>query len=301
MLFFPRLRRQGRGKTPIFQSSPLSEKPGTTIIGDRRFLADVPYLFPKDMPEYDRLTFQHYFLKTLLGRNYVAPLESPKRILDVGCGTGIWGREIAQTFPDSHIVGFDIEPQILISPALEAPSNCLFVKGDVMQGLPFPDHHFDFTHQRLMVAALPAHTWPFVVLELARVTRPGGWVELVEAADTFENMGPMTKKYMEWWHKAEKKTGFDASLMTRLPALLTQAGIHTIKDDALKVPLGAWGGRVGEMLAKDIHAIFANLKPFYCSHLKLSERAFDEVLQVLPQEWDTHHTSFHFYVAYGQK
>lgn len=301
MILFPLLRRRRRGTIPAFEPPPFSAKPTATVIGERRFRVDVPYLFPKDMPEYDRLTFQHYFLKSLLGSNYAVPIDSPKRILDVGCGTGIWGREIAHAFPGAQVVGFDIESQTPISHALEVPSNCLFVQGNALQGLPFADQDFDFTHQRLMVAALPACAWPYVVSELVRVTRTGGWIELVEAADIFESIGPVTKKYMEWWHKLESKTGFDASLMTKLPTLLTKAGLSHIKDRVLQVPLGAWGGRGGELLAKDLHAIFANLKPVYCSQLKLSEKEFDKALNALPQEWETYQTYFHFYLAYGQK
>ncbi|GHO76981.1 hypothetical protein KSD_47520 [Ktedonobacter sp. SOSP1-85] len=301
MPLFPFLRRRHRGIIPTFEPPSSSATPTATVIGERRFRVDVPYLFPKDMPEYDRLTFQHYFLKTLLGGNYVAPIDSPRRILDVGCGTGIWGREMAQPFPGAQVVGFDIEPHTPVSHVIEMPSNCLFVQGNILQGLPFSDHDFDFTHQRLMVAALPARAWPYVVSELVRVTRPGGWIELVEAADTFEHMGPMTRKFMEWWHNLESKTGFDASLMTRLPTLLTKAGLSQVKESILQVPLGAWGGRGGELLAKDLHAIFTNLKPVYCTQLKLSEKEFDHTLQKLPQEWDTRHTYFHFYITYGQK
>ncbi|EFH80508.1 class I SAM-dependent methyltransferase [Ktedonobacter racemifer] len=302
MPLFSLLKRKQRGTIPAFEAPPLNTTPTATIIGERRFRVDVPYLFPKDMPEYDRLTFQHYFLKTMLNNsNYAAPLEYPKRILDVGSGTGIWGREMAQTFPGAQVVGFDIEAQTPLSHVLEIPSNCLFIQGDVLKGLPFSDNDFDFTHQRLMVAALPARIWPFVVSELTRVTHPGGYVELIDAADTFENMGPATKKYMEWWHKAERRTGFDASLMTKLPELLGQAGLQDIKDYTIKVPLGAWAGRGGELLAKDLHAIFANLKSFYCSTLKLSEQEFETMLKALPREWENHHTYFHFYLAYGQK
>ena len=50
---------------------------------------------------------------------------------------------------------------------------------------------------RLLVLALPYDRWPFVVSELTRVTRPGGWVESVEAlAD--EQGGPAVDQVMGW-------------------------------------------------------------------------------------------------------
>jgi hypothetical protein len=59
------------------------------------------------------------------------------------------------------------------------PSTCLFVQANILHGLPFPDGQFTSTHQRLLVAAIPALQWPRVIRELVCVTRPGGWIELV--------------------------------------------------------------------------------------------------------------------------
>lgn len=50
------------------------EKPTVSIIDDRRFRVDIPYILPKDFPEHDRLTFQHHFLKIVLGSNFVVQL-----------------------------------------------------------------------------------------------------------------------------------------------------------------------------------------------------------------------------------
>ena len=50
------------------------------------------YPIPNDEREQDRLDFTHHIFSMLLkGELYTAPLESaPKRVLDVGTGTGIW-------------------------------------------------------------------------------------------------------------------------------------------------------------------------------------------------------------------
>ena len=36
--------------------------------------------------------------------------HSPSSILDVGCGSGIWAREVAKAFPRSQVCGVDISP-----------------------------------------------------------------------------------------------------------------------------------------------------------------------------------------------
>jgi len=58
--------------------------------------ADLPaYVLPNDDMEVDRLELQYQALKTLHDdRIYFAPLKDPKRILDIGTGTGTWPIEM---------------------------------------------------------------------------------------------------------------------------------------------------------------------------------------------------------------
>jgi SAM-dependent methyltransferase len=76
------------------------------------------------------------------------------------------------------------------------PPTCVFVRANVLEGLPFPDGQFTYTHQRLLVAAIPARSWPGVVQELVRVTRPGGWIELLELSDVIQPAGPATRRLL---------------------------------------------------------------------------------------------------------
>jgi hypothetical protein len=48
------------------------------------------YLFPSGHPgESYRLDVQHYALWTTLRANFLAPVDEPRLVLDVGCGTGL--------------------------------------------------------------------------------------------------------------------------------------------------------------------------------------------------------------------
>src|SRR5260370_21837646 len=112
------------------------------------------------------------------------------KILDVGSGSGIWAQEVAHQFPAASVFGLDLEPPRPLSSAASAtssPPNYHFVQGNVLQGLPFPDDTFDFTHQRMLVVAIPAQDWPRVVQERARVTRPGCLVALLAFSITGPN------------------------------------------------------------------------------------------------------------------
>ena len=37
-----------------------------------------------------------------------APIDKPKRILDIGTGTGIWAIEVADQYPETEIIGTDL-------------------------------------------------------------------------------------------------------------------------------------------------------------------------------------------------
>jgi hypothetical protein len=68
-------------------------------------------------------------------------------------------QEMALEFPHARIDGIDIEPP---APHLGLPSNCFFLQGNVLEGLPYPECAFDYVHQRLLVCAIPTYRWSFI-------------------------------------------------------------------------------------------------------------------------------------------
>ena len=261
----------------------------------RTYLADAPYLLPKDAQEDERLRFQHYALHHAFGNHYLAPLSSETRtILDVGSGTGIWPIAMAQQFPQAHIIGVDIALTSL--PAL-LPPTCLFSQADVLQGLPFPNQQFDFTHQRLLVFAIPAPRWPDVVQELVRVTRPQGWIELLEVGTTVQNAGPATERLLSWLRQTSQALGIEFTMVTRLGDLLEQAGCQAVEVQDIPVPLGAWAGRSGEMLKLDAVRVFQALHP----RTTTPAEQFAGMLNAATDEWEQKHASYVFHAAYGRR
>ncbi|KAI0421367.1 tam domain protein [Xylaria grammica] len=76
--------------------------------------SDGSYHYPNDSVELERLDWQYICLKRLFnGRNYFAPWsqeQPPRRILDLGTGTGMWAIEMAEEFESSMVVGTDLSP-----------------------------------------------------------------------------------------------------------------------------------------------------------------------------------------------
>lgn len=264
----------------------------------RRYVADAPYLLPKDALEDRRLDYQHHLLYRTISNHYLAPISSPATILDVGMGTGIWPMAMADLFPRAHILGVDVTLTSLPHPL---PTSCLFAQANILNGLPFPDQQFDFTHQRLLVAAIPAAHWPAVVRELVRVTRKQGWIELLEVGDTIQHAGPDTTRFLKWMTDISKELGFEMEILRHLGDLLRQAGCESVECEDIPIPLGEWAGAVGQMLKTDIIHGFRALKDSYCPRSHTPPEVFDGMLQAAVAEWEHHHASYLFHLAYGRR
>jgi SAM-dependent methyltransferase len=107
-------------------------------------------------------------------RRFVQP-RGDERALDVGCGAGALALALAPLVHE--VVGVDPVPELLALARERAPANASFVEGDGA-ALPFDDEAFDLAGT---LRTLHHVAWPERILaELARVTRPGGQVLVVD-------------------------------------------------------------------------------------------------------------------------
>ncbi|HEU5383621.1 MAG TPA: methyltransferase domain-containing protein [Ktedonobacteraceae bacterium] len=296
MMFFNRLFHRKSRMPAILVSSPGAEN---EIVDDRRRLTDAPYFLPKDEEEDGRLFLQHKALYAAMGNHYLAPIRPDiANILDVGTGTGVWPVDMSRLFPQAHIVGMDISS---LSFRYSSSSACTFLCGNVLTGLPFPDQQFDFVHQRLLVAGIPTANWPGVIRELVRVTRPGGWVELLEVGITVKNAGPETTRLLTWMANRSRERGFDLGILPELGDLLVHAGLQAVETQNIPAPLGEWAGRVGAMLKTDVLSAFHAVKGVYCTQANLPPDQFDAWVKIVAEEWEQRRASYVFHAAYGKR
>lgn len=279
----------------------------TRTVGGRTHARGIPYVLPRDLEEMNRLDFQHYVLRQAFKGNFVAPVENPHAILDVGTGTGRWAREVATVFPNANVIGLDINPPQVDEQAEAGgeelrPPNYAFVSGNVLEGLPFADGSFDFVHMRLLVLALPHDRWPFVINELIRVTRPGGWVESVEVIEDQQG-GPAVDQVMAWVAAMLQRRGIDISDGSRVGTLLQAQGLVNVSSRRVEVPIGEHGGRVGKLMAADIlngmQALRGPMEALGLTTAAEFDRVFAEAKQAM--ESPRVHCVAPFYISHGQR
>ena len=99
---------------------------------------------------------------------------SPRRILDLGAGTGLGAAALARHYPGAHVVALDLALPMLRAARRHAGlrgRRYARVAGDALQ-LPFADGVFDLLYSNLCIQWL-ADPRP-LFFELLRVLRPGG-------------------------------------------------------------------------------------------------------------------------------
>jgi SAM-dependent methyltransferase len=256
------------------------------------------YLLPRHLDEIDRLDIQHYAMRETLRANYLAPVDDPARVLDVGCGTGQWAFEVCRRFAQALVVGVDLVPG-----KPDSPPRYRYVKGNLLHGLPFADDQFDFVHQRFLVTGLPFTSWETVIGELSRVTRPGGWVELVEGPWGAERPGPGAQRILSTARPLLEALGLDTSdvVYRSIDGYLRAAGLTNVARHEVEMPIGRWGGQVGSLMVTNIRTGSTRVLEVLQARGALSPEDAWELIQAAQEDWENGRMAYPVAIAFGQK
>ncbi len=245
--------------------------------------------------DYSRLTFQHHCLKSAMkGKLSAAPIVDPLTILDVGCGSGVWTADIGKKFPHAHIIGLGTaRPTYPQSPHFE------FVQGNLLFPVPFSNDSIDYVHQRCLSECIPAICWQSVVDELVRITRPGGWIEILEPS-TYINAGEATQQFLAWKQRVDQQAGLDLARVLQLDLLLQLAGLSHVQKELLSVSIGNWEKRAEVAMSRSTLASIAKVRSSIIAS-GVSDEKFNRVLTAMTMEWKECGTEYQFCITYGQK
>lgn len=238
-----------------------NENPNTYFVQDRA-----------NRKELTRLAVQDQMLTAGMGG--VLPEQADptlfRRMLDVGCGTGGWLIEAAQTYPTMSLVGIDISRNMIEYARAQAEAGHVhdrveFAVMDALLILDFPTAFFDLVNLRLSSSFMRKWDWPKLLSEMLRVTGPSGVVRVTECETPQSNSPAFTQLcamgqcalYRAGHFFTQESTG----LTDHLPRLLKQHGCHQVQTKVYTLQYRA-GTPEGEAFYEDWTLLFQTLSPF---------------------------------------
>ncbi len=150
----------------------------------------------------------------------------PRRILDLGCGTGTTTRLLKRQFPQAEVVGLDLSPQMLVVADHKARAESLdltFRHGNAM-ATEWPAASFDVVCATLLFHETPPVVAKTILQESWRVLNPGGQLLVLDGNQhTLRSVDWLNTIFEEPFIRAYGQGNLDAWLgYARFEAVRTQ-------------------------------------------------------------------------------
>ncbi|MEG4027822.1 MULTISPECIES: methyltransferase domain-containing protein [unclassified Microcoleus] len=142
------------------------------------------YLNPSAAVSYDPIT--QYVLpphETVVRQGLIDAVRvKPRRIIDLGCGTGSTTLMLKQAFPEAEVVGLDLSPYMLVVADMKAQKaglNIQWLHGNA-ESVAFPDASFDLVAASLLFHETPPAVSRAILRESFRLLKVGGQVAILD-------------------------------------------------------------------------------------------------------------------------
>ena len=198
------------------------------------------YLFPNDPEEQDRADLQHKLFRMYSGGSlHRAPVGSPRNVLEIATGTGLWAIQYANEHPGSKIIGTDVSR---IQPS-KIPDNCSFVKEDSEHDEWIFQDPFGFIYMRLVSYCFDDYQTVF--RKCFDNLEPGGWLELndstfVLVCDDGSVRGTSIEKWSQRMSQGQASMRRDPEAPKKYRRWMVEAGFIDVVEQVGLLP-GASG------------------------------------------------------------
>ncbi|KAL1993648.1 hypothetical protein VTN49DRAFT_2317 [Thermomyces lanuginosus] len=271
---------------------------------------DGSYLLPNDETENNRMDMIHEMCLVLLRQKlYLAPIKSPKRVIDLGTGTGMWAVDFADQHPEAEVIGCDLSP----TQTPMVPPNVKFLVDDIESEWAYESNPFDYIHARNLAVSI--RDFGKLIKQCYRSVKPGGWVEFqdwdcypISPDGSIEGTG--LQRYFKEVYGAFEKAGVEVRPGPKLEKCFKDAGFVNIHVEKYIIPYGIWPKdpylkKVGawNQAQAEQHGFEATALAALTRHKQWTQ---DEVLLLASQakadaRKHSIHQMFDFYVVYGQR
>ncbi|KAF2662629.1 LaeA-like protein [Lophiostoma macrostomum CBS 122681] len=206
------------------------------------------YMYPCDEPEKDRMDIYHkLFLVARRDNLHTAPVPlnanyGQPRILDLGCGTGIWAIDMADQYLHAEVLGMDL---VNIQPEKIPPNLRFRVPRDYESLWSLGEESFDLIHLRLACGSVCS--WPDLYQKIFAHLKPGqGWIEHVEidlkprCADQTLAPDSAVVRWYDYLADATQRVDRPIAYNPDTRQLLENAGFIDIHEEVVRAPYNSW-------------------------------------------------------------
>jgi SAM-dependent methyltransferase len=186
-----------------------------------------------------------------IGRLFAAPArelaeqleQAPARVLDIGCGSGVWSLAIAERFPETRVTGLDL-PDVLRVFETRAAERGLAGRIDTIGGdmhdVAIPRAAFDLVIIANVLRLEAAERAAVLLGRAASALAPGGELVVVEALDDGTPDGARAMAIYAL-HLAMRTAAGRVYTRGQIKEWMTVAGLVDARDVALHDALGTVG------------------------------------------------------------
>lgn len=244
-------------------ANPQREHPNTYIVADR-----------SNQDELNRLQLQDHLITTAMGGVLPEQQDTGRfhHVLDVGCGTGDWLIEAAQTYPTmTELVGVDVSGSLLDFARAQADARSVadrvtFRTMDALRMLEFPAHSFDLVNMRFGMSYLRKWDWPKILQEFQRISKAGGTIRITDLNMRIESSSPTVARLNSLFSTTLAQAGHSLSddgqgITDQLAGLLHQFGFQDVQTHVYICPWRA-GTPGGELFRENMAHLYRTIVPF---------------------------------------
>ena len=153
----------------------------------------------------------------------------PRRILDLGCGTGSTTLMLARAFPKAEVIGLDLSPHMLVMAehkATQLPKTNIRWRHGLAESTLFPDASFDLVTASLLFHETPVPIARQILQECHRLLNTGGEVLILDGSQETLPQVPWLMEIFEELYLQDYARG-------NLGQWMTEAGFGAVQTESL--------------------------------------------------------------------